>query len=85
MTFARHRKPSAVRRRQDEELIIKLIYASEFAEYRDDMNPFTDAEPVRKERFERLYKRYRKTAMDLDFRFRELSDVYGTEFKRKVG
>lgn len=72
-------KPATLRRRQDEELIKRMIADSDGATpYNDGLNPF-DAGTLRFERFKRLYERYRRTWLDTDARFRELCEVYGMD------
>lgn len=80
MTFSRTR-PTHARRLEDDALIRKTLVKSDGAEYQESINSFEPG--LRKERFERLYKRYRESWISMDAQFKDLCEVYGTTLTRR--
>ncbi len=72
-------KPSKLQRARDEQTITNMIFENDFAEYQESFNPF-EKNTLRSERFERLYRRKRKSMMDTDRQFKHLCEVYGTPY-----
>lgn len=75
-------RPADIRKKEDHKLVIDSIYKNKFAEYSDKFNPF-EVGTLRYERFKRKYIRELPKAIDVDCRFNDLCEVYGTELKRK--
>ena len=74
---------------EDYELAQKAAYKTDGSPYTDTINPHNKfIEPIRFDRFRRLYDRAVKRHNDVSVRWNELCDVYGfqtpEEVKRKV-
>jgi hypothetical protein len=70
-------RPCKIQRAEDEKLIVKMIYDSDYAEYHESFNPFEKG-TLRFERFERLYKRKRQSIFNTEIQYKHLCEVYGT-------
>jgi hypothetical protein len=72
-----NKKPSKLQRERDEQTITNMIFENDFAEYQESFNPF-EKDTLRFERFERLYKRKRKSMLHTEIEYKHLCEVYGT-------
>jgi hypothetical protein len=75
----KQKKPSALKREEDERTITKMIFENNFTEYQASFNPF-EKDTLRFERFERLYKRKQKTMLHTEIEYKHLCEVYGTPY-----
>ncbi len=75
----KQKKPSALKRAEDEQTITRMIFENDFSEYQETFNPFEKG-TIRFERFERLYKRKCKSMLHTEIEFKHLCEVYGTPY-----
>jgi hypothetical protein len=73
-------KPSQLRKKEDLQLVIATMRQNNFAPYEEKFNPFTD--DIRKERFERYYRREQQRFLRVDRDWKDLCEVYGFPYER---
>jgi len=77
-------KPSKARRLADDDMIMAVLSSNVAQPYEESLNPFNpDREPLRHQRFERLYSRRRQSWLDAEARMQDLFEVYGGEPPRR--
>lgn len=77
-------RPTAERRKEDVELIFKMLRRNKADEYSESINPFEQG-TVRFARFERIYKREQSKWHDLDAIMDDFAEVYGEFRPDKLG
>jgi hypothetical protein len=73
-------KPSQLRKKEDLQLVISIMRQNNFASYEEKFNPFTEG--IRKERFERYYRREQQSFLRVDRDWKDLCEVYGFPYER---
>lgn len=70
--------PSEMRKKEDHELMMKILYEKKFMDYNDALNPF-DVGSLRFERFKRHYVKEQIKAIARDFILTSICADYGIE------
>lgn len=81
MSFLR---PTDQRKKDDQELVFKVLRITQGFEYADYYNPF-EVGTLRHTRFERYYRREQKKWLDAETEFESLAEVYGEFRPDKLG
>lgn len=68
-------RPSKIRQKEDLTLVMSSLKANKFKPYENLFNPFREG--IRRDRFERYYKREHKRFIEVDSRWKDLCEVYG--------